>query len=205
MDSEILSSVSDAVVALAAAIGALAAWRGLKTWKDQIKWQINHDLARRVLLATYRYRDSIWDVRRRNFTKSEMTSERILPPYQWLTSDGTRLAMERRLTSVANARLELSSVLVEAEVLWGASLKAPFSKMLEEERRLSRAVWLFLQSIEDGLEKDGRASAAKRVKEDGGFHFEANDPDADSFRKNFNSLVGSVEKSLREKMELNGP
>jgi hypothetical protein len=197
------SAVADLIVAVAAAVGALAAWRGLKTWKDQNKWQVNSDLARRVLVATYRYRDAVWDVRRRTFTKSEMTTGTVLPGSVWQSPDGTRLAIERRWNDVGNARLELSSVLLEAEVFWGDTLKEPFSKMLKEERRLNRASRLFLQTIDDRLEKSVAANAHQRIKEEGGIHFEKTENDDDEFRSNFNSLIEDVEKVLRKKMEIN--
>ena len=57
--AEAISLVSEVVVAIAVAVGSYVAWKGLGAWKQQLKGRADHELARRILVLLYKYRDAI--------------------------------------------------------------------------------------------------------------------------------------------------
>ncbi|MFO1201292.1 MAG: hypothetical protein U1E58_01505 [Tabrizicola sp.] len=180
--------------------GAAAAFMGLGTWKKQITWQNDSDLARRVLLSAYRYRDAVFALRNPRISGFEMVPEngRITPGQN--TVAGTATAMIRRLTLLRSARTELEGVLQEVEAQWGEQFKQSFGEIFNEESKLFRAVQLFIQSLDDEAPKEDRVRLMQRMKEGGNIHFHSSAVDQDEFSKNFESLISSVSKLLRQKI-----
>ena len=195
------AELSNLVVAAAAAVGAFTAWRGLNTWRDQNRWQVDHELARRALIATYRYRNAIESVRNRSISKLEMMPEKPLHGASWLTLDGNRLAIERRWKRVGDVRVEIESILIEAEALWGDRLAWNFKKIFEIEKTLLQASRAFLRSIDESIGKDEKSQALAQVKELGNIHFESQPMEEDSFKIDFEDRIQAIEKYLKELME----
>jgi hypothetical protein len=193
------SAVANGFVALAAVGGAIAAFVGLGTWKNQLNWQSNNDLAKRVLLALYRYRDAIFALRNPTILGVEMVADNgtaVSSKYPW---DGTAVALARRLTLLRSMRSELDGVLQEAEAHWGVLLKLQFDTIFKEEKRLIRAVQLFLRSLDQSSSKEDRERAMQRGKEGGSIHFRSTVVDPDAFTLSFEELVSTVAESLRAK------
>src|SRR5260221_5644218 len=70
---EALSTVKDLMVLIAAVIGSYVALMGLSTWKRQLKGHTDHELARRILVSLYKYRDAINGVRHPMMTNNEFS------------------------------------------------------------------------------------------------------------------------------------
>ena len=194
------SAVANIAMAGAAVGGAVAAFVGLGTWKKQFSWQNDADLARRILLASYRYRDAIFALRNPKIQGFEMVPEDGLVRPGKDPWNGTSNAFVRRLTLVRSLRTELEGVLQEAEAQWGDHSKEHFGRLFKEEEKLLRAVQLFLRSIDDSMLQDDRVRAMQRMKEDGNIHFRSTTADQDDFSRNFESLISSVSERLREKI-----
>ena len=72
--SDVLSTLGNLFVAVAAVAGAMAAWVGLNTWKSQSIWATDNDLAKRSLMALYGFRDSLFNVRHPMMSSAELIS-----------------------------------------------------------------------------------------------------------------------------------
>jgi len=57
--AEWVAMASDIVVGIAAGVGAYVAWRGLGTWRQQLRGSSEYELSRRILRCTYQLRDAI--------------------------------------------------------------------------------------------------------------------------------------------------
>ena len=197
------SAIANGFVALAAVGGAVAAFVGLGTWKKQFNWQSDNHLARRVLLASYRYRDAIFSLRNPTILGVEMVPENgttISSKYPW---SGTAIALSRRLTMLRSMRSELEGVRQEAEAHWGDLLEQMFEAMFKEEKRLIRAVQLFMQSLDETSSKEDRVRAMQRGKEGGNIHFQSTAVEPDEFTLRFEDLLSNVARILRAKLGQN--
>ena len=60
---EIFTIIKDAAVTGAAITGAFVAFKGLGTWRRQLKGLSEYELSRRILVTLFKYRDAINGVR----------------------------------------------------------------------------------------------------------------------------------------------
>ncbi|MGH7788575.1 MAG: hypothetical protein ACRERC_17020 [Candidatus Binatia bacterium] len=121
-----ISAVANVFVAAAAGVGAFTAWRGLNTWRAELRGRNEYDLARRVLLALYRTREAIQAARSPSMSSVEYESRPDRRPHDrpWSGKD-MRYAYQQRWSRISAALVELDADLLEAEALWGATLKNP--------------------------------------------------------------------------------
>jgi hypothetical protein len=134
--NEWLGAISNVVIAAAAVAAAVIAWRGLKTWRDELRGRTEYDLARRVMHAVYRVREAIRFVRSPHMLSGEYEGRPGRNP-DAITSDSAdvRYAYQARWGKVSEAMVELDAVSLECEVLWGSSLsqaRAELAKCLAE-------------------------------------------------------------------------
>jgi hypothetical protein len=59
--SEVLALAAQVIVAVSAAVGAVAAFRGVSAWRRELHGRTQYDLARRVMAGVYRVRERIGD------------------------------------------------------------------------------------------------------------------------------------------------
>lgn len=115
-----------AVVTSLAAVGAVfVAWLGLSTWKTEARWNADSELARRVIVSIYKYRDSLYAVRHPSMGQREMEIDSTIA--EAMTEDQKRRggvieAYMRRWEKHDVSRSEMGALLLEAESLWGKEL-----------------------------------------------------------------------------------
>jgi hypothetical protein len=103
IDFTVITHVANVVVALSAVAGVVIAFLGLQTWRCELHGRADFDLARRVMFAVYELRNAIRQ------SRNEL-------------SFGFPDSQYDRVNKKAS---DLDVALLEAEVLWGASLHAP--------------------------------------------------------------------------------
>lgn len=97
------------LVGVATIAGAIIAGLGLKTWRYELRGHANFDLARRVMLCVYQFRNEFRSARNIG------SPEHIESHYGRLNDKGG----------------ELDLALVEAEILWGNLLQSAKQKVKE--------------------------------------------------------------------------
>lgn len=124
MTAETVSAISDVVVALAAAGAAVAAWAGLRTWRSELRGRHEYELARRLLLVTYRVRDRLASVRNPFLAAEEFPDGYDRSKPEWKSPEreasATRHVYSNRWDSLAAAMRDFETDALEAEVLWGS-------------------------------------------------------------------------------------
>ncbi|MCZ4257518.1 MULTISPECIES: hypothetical protein [unclassified Sulfitobacter] len=202
-------NISDAVTALAtlliacAAWGAtIAAWKGLGTWQDQAKWQADRDLARRILVSVYNYRNSLYSVRHPAMPHAEM--ELDPKPEIELTasqrrSQGVVQAYARRWEKHRTSRVELDTLLIEADALWGKEL----SEIVKSIKSLEHELYIYIVNYLDANYREDQELAAeyqKILKKKRDILYDSLDDEKDEFRKDFLNALEPVEHFLANKL-----
>lgn len=130
------------------AAGVALAVVGLDTWRRQLKGTHDFELGRRILKALYGLRDAIRNVRNPFMEGSEATNPED-PSEPWQAT-----AYQRRWDKVAKERKDLNVALLEAEAVWGPSLKECDVKLHRHTMELFVVIRHYIQSIKESAFRD---------------------------------------------------
>lgn len=199
-----LPVAGDALIAGSAATGAVVAVLGLKAWKAQLRGREDHDLARRLLVSVFQYRDSIRGVR-----NPGMFAHEIPAPPQEKAKDmsaeqrhhyGLTKAYERRLVPVTESRKKLYTDLLEADALWDKSVSEFFGVLFKLERELVRNVRNELRAQDPNVSQKTRDAYHDILRKHREVLYEGDADDDDEFQKEFNDGVAAIEEHLKTKL-----
>jgi hypothetical protein len=201
MSPEAWGALANCVMAAAAATGAFVAYVGLNTWKSQSIWQADHELARKNLIALYRYRDSLYSVRHPAMRNDEMRledddAERLNEDQQ--RRQGVVVAYARRWERHSHAKNELDALLIEADAVWGEKLSSLIKPLRDLEHELSMYIMLHLNAHFRN-NPDLQKSYREILKKKRDILYDPLTED-DEFRKDFSLHLGAVESYLRNKL-----
>jgi hypothetical protein len=103
-----------------AVLGVIVAWRGLYTWREQIKGGVEYETARRLHKAVLKVRDAISYVRNPWIAPAEMQEAEVKYPNADKTT--TNAVYYVRWEKIREALTELQLEQLEAEVLCGSDV-----------------------------------------------------------------------------------
>jgi len=150
--ADFFSAAEGTFVSIAAAVTAVAAVYGVRTWKRELVGKTNIDVARNLLRVTYKIRDAI-HVCRESFPRMDEYPER----YEHASSRGKKHAeallyvYKNRWKPIWSTRQEFDLAAREAEVLWGSDVVAK----AEEIRSCRQELFLAIQTYIRDIESDG--------------------------------------------------
>lgn len=198
-----ISCVADAVLAIAALVGAVVAILGLRTWKAQLRQGEDHELARSMLVSLFRYRDAIRNVRNPAMSIHEMP---VPPPEQAqnMTDEGKRhygvaFAYQARVDRVVKVREDMYPSRLEADALWGPDLSTRFQVLEKLERELLSDIRCFLRSQDPNSSEKMRQAYANSLQKKRDILYERESED-DLFRQEFDAGLESIESNLKSKL-----
>lgn len=193
------SELSDVVVALAAAFAALVAWRGLRTWREEVRGRTDYDLARRTLVLVYRVREGVRLVRN-PFMHGYESAERERGEHE-SPDQANRLneafAYERRWKSVSEAMVELEAALLEAETHWENLLTSAANALRVQVNILYVSLGRFLR-VRGGEERDIPNESFLKLEKV--IYPEFSPDGADKFQDDFEAAIAMFQAPLREKL-----
>ena len=197
--AEIVGMLSDVAVGLAALVAAYVAWRGLKTWKEQLSGTTEYELARRVLRALYAHRDAISGVRHPFMSVEEMTvhDDAGEMSREQVRHRGLAKAYQARWDRVVAARSELAAELLEAEVLWGVELGSRFRAIDALERELFVAVGMYVSAHDPAMSEMRREALERRAAARRDVMFGNFDDGPDPYLSEYEAAVRGIEDYLR--------
>lgn len=197
--AEIVGMLSDVAVGMAAVVAAYVAWRGLKTWKEQLSGTSEYELARRVLRALYTHRNAINGVRHPFMSVEEMPEPEDAGEMsrEQVRHHGIAKAYQARWDRVMAARRELDAELLEAEVLWGAELGSRFKAIEALERELFVAVGTHVQQHDPALHARRREALERRAATRRDVLFGNFDDGPDPYLSEYVAAVRAIEDYLR--------
>jgi hypothetical protein len=148
--TEVISAVADSITAIAALAAMGVAVAGLRTWRHQLRGQSEYDLARRLLRAAYDVREQMQSVRGPFVSVQEMErafeAANIEPDSRGVIDDPRtdELVYNRRFVPVYEAVSKLNVELLEAEVLWGTSVRESARPLNESVKELRTSIRKYL-------------------------------------------------------------
>ena len=200
-----ISIAKDIIVAIAAFIGACVAIAGLSTWRRQLKGQADHELARRILVSLYRYRDAINGVRHPAMMAGEFPepseSQRAHKTDAQIRFSALSNAYGNRWQRVQTQRVALHADLLESEALWGAELKTKeFSPIFSLEWELQVCVRNYLIQCDPDEREERKTAIAKLSRDKRDVLYDSLEPGGDEFSKALADAMGAVETYLKPKL-----
>jgi hypothetical protein len=201
MGPEGWSALANWVMASAAAAAAIAAFRGLNTWKAQTLWKGNSQLSRELLYQLFLHRDAIKGVRYSGIVMGSdadvLTDEEMEKPEAYKEFRRLAHVYEERWRRVTSVRAELYPKLIEAEVIWGTELGKLVQPIFDLESELFVVVSSHLRSnnpnIQEGLRNAAGRSARKKEK----ILYDGLSED-DNFETRYEDALKPTEKYLRQ-------
>jgi len=189
------------IFAVPAWIGAVVAVWGINTWRRQIRGDDEYQVARRLLLATYRYRDTLRSIRNPfSFATKEDEAEAAAISTS-PTEKNWRLAQrryDRRWAPVDVARSQLEAELLEAEVVWQESPRPAYLSLLEKEAQLFRAILEHIDSLEPSAVDEAEDRDEKRARR---AILYCSPNNADQFSTELNAAIEGPENVLRKRLK----
>ncbi|NMX84666.1 hypothetical protein HBO11_03740 [Pseudomonas sp. WS 5010] len=205
LDWDVTKDVFDIIGTVISVVGvgfaAYIGLSGLKTWRLQTKGTADHDLARRLLIALYGYRDSIRKVRDPMIFSYELEPAKDEQPDddpKFKNINENRRAYTRRFERLNQTKNSLNVALVEAEAVWGGELQRRINVIFKLERELYLHVRSFLISM-DPKDEDMQLAYRQILKKRRDILYEIDTAD-DHFHHELVAGIGQIEAYLREKL-----
>ena len=207
IDTEFVRIAKDIVLSAAAITGAVIAIKGLGAWRRQIKGQTEYDLARRILVSLFMYRDAIDRVRHPMMLSAEMPyppeekAKHMTDPQ--IMHHGRSHAYFARLGKVTNARKTLYADLLEAEALWSNELNSKFKTLYDLERELVTKIRHHLLLADPAKSEKHKKSISKIDNQARDIMYENlrfEDEEEDEYKMEFKSGIEAIESYLKSKL-----
>lgn len=202
--NDCIALTKDLLVSGAAIAGVVVAFKGLSTWRRQLKGKTEHDLSRRLLVTVFKYRDAIRGVRNPAMFSNEIPQ----PPDEKsknMNQDQIRFygiaeAYQARWDKVQDERVSLYADLLEAEAIWGVELKGLFKGLYDLQHELFTYIRRYLELCNPDVNpsrKDAIDRAQQKARDI--MYGDFGDED-DEFWKEFLAGIENIEKYLKPKL-----
>lgn len=124
--TQLIGSIKDVVVGIAAAVAAYIAFQGLSAWRRELKGKSEYQLAKEVLRAAYKVREAFKHIRHIAIYSYEYP-EGMRDYHGHLKREneheGTAYVYKKRWEKLDEAFRELEEKHLEAQVEWGAKFQ----------------------------------------------------------------------------------
>lgn len=200
---EFFSVIKDICLGGAAMTTAYVAYTGLEKWHKELRGKASFEVARELIKSVYKLRDEMSNCRT-PFTAAWEFPEGYKGPIENHTNEEKGQAWahvyRRRWEPVGNATQNFDTSVLEAEALWGLSVK----EKAQEFRGCARSLQVYIQAYisnefsgNDDFSSD--PDHAKKVKE---VIWDINPQDND-FTKQINIAIEALEKEIRPHLSRN--
>lgn len=203
---EYIAVVKDLVLGGAAVVGSYVAIRGLKTWNRQLKGGVEYDLTRRLLSATYRWREAVRAVRRPVMWIEEMSlpseEDRQKMSAEEVRHYGKGHAYQARWDKVVQAHDELQTELLEAEVLWGKQLHTKYKQAFQLQQELFACIHLYLLIIDPRTPQASREAYETTLRSKESVMYDVSTgTEEDQFTRDLSSVIAEIESLLKPRLK----
>lgn len=197
---ELALFIKELLITSSALAGVVVAIYGLTAWKKQLKGKVEYDLARRILITLYKYRDAIAVVRNpaiwsnefkelpesinKNLTEEQIRFERLNGVY------------EARWAKVQIEKAALYADLIESEATWGLDLNELFKKVFKLEQQLLQGIRAFLSTQNPDENSVIKELAEENIRKDR-WILHARISEADTFEHNLVEAISEIEAYLK--------
>jgi hypothetical protein len=189
----------DLCLALAAVGGVVIALLGLRTWWRELKGKTEYDLARRILIATYKIRDAIQTVRNPFMSTSEYAGTESGKNEKDAQYQGIAEAYQKRWNFVNEGLIELDVVTLEAEAIWGSELIEDMKPLKECSKELFVKIKRYLLTRQSEVYRE-QMSQEKWEKIDKTI-YSGGSPDDDEFYRRLLDAVKKIEERVKPRLQ----
>jgi GNAT superfamily N-acetyltransferase len=183
---------------LVTAVAVIVAIRGVGEWRNQGIATADHDLARRLLIELYRYREAIGHVRNPMILGYEGKKEgENYVVYEKV--DMVARAYGERFEKLGEVKSKLLANILESEAVWNGEVKSLCLALFRLERELFIHVRAYLITIDPKQPVDMRQAYIKIMAKQRDILYE-DACDDDEYLADINKAFSVVELSLRPKL-----
>lgn len=154
--------IKDILTGLAALTAAVIGIIGLQTWKKQLRGKTEYELAQRLATAVYKIRNVIDDL------TSMCDYDLVVPQYPG-KAPHAKSSYDNRLQQYKEVVAEADSLLLEAEVIWGAYVRevfAPFQLITGNSFHRLEDYATQIEELRVSLEDEAVSRKRKETSED---------------------------------------
>jgi hypothetical protein len=198
--SEIITASKDIAPAVATAVGMYVAVRGLNTWNRQLKGSVEYDLTRRLLKGAYRLREAIKAVR----NPIMLANEQPPPPEEGKKMNhdqrrhyGLAQAYQNRWNKVVEARNDLQTDLLEAEVIWGQEIYNQFKPLFKLQHELFADIHSYLVVCNPDEHEESRQAMAEIRRKRREVLYDLSGEEPDQYSKDMAQAISAIETHLK--------
>lgn len=186
-----LTGLREATVTVAAVAGIIIAYKGLTTWKKELKGRSNHETAKTVLSATFHVRKAIHIVRNNWISPDEN-------PLTPNVTDGERFShiFKKRWEVLQEALKELEYAKIQGQALWGKDFEKCFEDLYSVVRELNYSINQYIELLKKTSSESTQSEILqlKRII----FHVPVLDAKHDSYASRLYKAIKHIEGSVRE-------
>ncbi len=121
----------DIITFILSAVGLMIAYSGLQTWKDQLRGTTRYQLAKDILIKTYKLRDEFIYTRDPLITSAEMSNIENLKNLD-PKEDLSFWAYRKRLMKLNDIKSELEISKLEADAIFGKHLTIEIKELINK-------------------------------------------------------------------------
>lgn len=196
--------IKEIVTIVATIIATIVAIWGINSWKRQSKAHNDHELAKRILVNLFKYRDAIANVRNPFMWSSEMPlpseEDKLKMNMQDISFYGKSKAYQGRFNKVQEVRSGLYIDLIEAQALWGNELQEVFNELYKLQNELLIVIQNYIELINPKTDAVTKSSIQVINKDKSSIMYDLGVDNPDPFRENFDRFLKKIEEYLKLKM-----
>jgi uncharacterized membrane protein YccC len=147
--------IKDIVTIAATIVAAGVAVRGYQTWKKQLHWKTQYELAQRLAKATYKARDALASVRNPFIDEREQQQAMKEANIEGSPTESKetfirsqRAIYQKRWQKVVDVFAEIDTIRLEAEAIWGQAAKENLIPLTECASTLLNTIRIQLGRME---------------------------------------------------------
>jgi len=200
----IVTLIKDIITGLSALTAAVIAMLGLQAWKRQLKGKTEYELAQKFLRGVYKIREAFAWVRNPFQSAAEISQAMKEANLEDLSASDSKYrprseaaVYQKRFQKVSEAFLELESIMLEAETLWGEGVREYIKSLRTHSADLLVAIQMYISDMEHNVpydeEKYNKRMAIMYAITDGS----REDPFANEVKKTIKEIESFLKPRLR--------
>ena len=203
-----LSIIRDFLSVISSLLVFVIAYKGLQTWKKQLKGNTEYELARRLLKAVYKVRDSIKQYRfviANSGEISQALKEAGVEKEEFSTPEYHAKSQEAlyqlRWKKIASSWEELQLEAFEAEVIWGQVIKDKIGCLNSVIGSLQSYTSMYVRDLRKPVHLSPNEELYKKIQE-ALFDADINPDQKNKFTEKIDASISDIEEIIRPHLRL---
>ena len=200
--TDVVNTISNLSIGLAALFAAWVAFKGLSSWREQNIFQTDSELVRRLIFDLYAYRDSLRKFRRdylsadeeAEISHAEIPSLTQFDEYMELM----RPVILRRFEAVSKAAVKFLATRQEASFHWGDNLPDAFWRIFDLQSEIRNLIQSYYLHV-DGMKPELALAIKEQLKRSASILSSAADEEG-RHDEQLPQSVKEIERYLRQKI-----